>query len=332
MRRVSRRRFLTITGALAGFSLAPSALAHAAARSALHHWRGGALGAEARILLHHPDDAAARRLIAACVDEIARLERVFSLHRADSALSRLNRDGALDAPPFALTRLLSNCRRFSRITGGAFDATVQPLWRLYADHFSREDADPAGPDPAALARARALVDHRAVMVDAAGIAFARTGMAITLNGIAQGCITDRVAALLRASGIECVLLDLGEVRALGRHPSGRPWQVGLRDPRRPGRIAASVDLSDRAIATSAPSATRFDASGDHHHLFDPGSGRPARRALGVSVIARDATTADALSTAFCVMPEPAIRAVVAATAGVSARIVRRTGETVSYPA
>ena len=328
----SRRRFLTVVGALAGLSLAPPALARAAAASALHRWLGVALGAEARIVLHHPDGAAARRLIASCADEIARLERIFSLYRADSALSRLNRFGALEAPPFALVRLLDDCRRFARITGGAFDATVQPLWRLYADHFSREDADPSGPGPAALAQARALVDQRAVAVDPARASFARPGMAVTLNGIAQGFITDRVAALLRADGVERVLIDLGEVRALGRHPDGRPWRVGLRDPRRPGRIAAAVDLVDRAVATSAPAATRFDASGAHHHLFDPRTGRPARRALGVSVIAYDATTADALSTAFCVMPEPAIRDVVSGMAGVSARLLRRSGETVRYPA
>ena len=332
MRRLSRRRFLTITGALAGISLAPSALAHAATRSALHHWRGSALGAEASILLHHPDGAAARRLIAACVDEIVRLERVFSLHRADSAISRLNHDGALEAPPFELVQLLSDCRRFSRMTDGAFDATVQPLWRLYAEHFSRADADPTGPGEAALARTRKLVDHGAVMADSAGISLAQAGMAITLNGIAQGYITDRVAALLRAGGIEKVLLDLGEVRALGRHPSGRPWQVGLRDPRLPGRIAAVVELSDQAVATSAPAATRFDVEGRHHHLFDPRTGRPARQALGVSVIARDATTADALSTAFCIMLEPKVREVVAGMAETAAWITRGTGEMVRYPA
>ena len=185
---------------MAGLSLAPPALARAAAASALHRWRGVALGAEASIVLHHPDGAAARRLIASCVDEIARLERVFSLYRADSALSRLNRFGALEAPPSALVQLLDDCRRFNRITGGAFDATVQPLWRLYADHFSQEDADPSGPGPAALARARALVDQRSVAVDPAHVSFARPGMAITLNGIAQGFATDRVAALLRAGG------------------------------------------------------------------------------------------------------------------------------------
>ncbi len=96
--------------------------------------------------------------------------------------------------------------------------------------------------------------------------------------------------------------------------------------------AAVVELSDQAVATSAPAATRFDVEGRHHHLFDPRTGRPARQALGVSVIARDATTADALSTAFCIMPEPKVREVVAGMAETAAWITRGTGEMVRYPA
>ena len=321
--RWSRRRFLAVAGAAAGLSLFPSPRAEAAR---LHRWQGVAMGAQATILLHHPDGAEARRIIAACVDEIARLERIFSLHRADSALSRLNRAGAMAAPPLDLVRLLGDCAHYSRVTEGAFDATVQPLWALHAAHFSRPGADPSGPDAAARAHARSLVDHRAVAVGAARLSFLRPGMAVTLNGIAQGYVTDRVAGLLRARGIDRVLLDLGEVRALGGHPFGRPWRVGLRDPFLPRRVAAEIELSNRAVATSAPAATRFDASGRHHHLFDPRTGRPASEAAGVSVIAPAATIADALSTAFCVMPEARIRDTVAGLEGVAARITRRTGE------
>ncbi len=330
-RRLGRRRFVAISAAAAGLSLAPTALAQAAAGPALQRWRGAALGAQASIMLHHPDGKAARALIAACVAEIRRLEKSFSLFREDSAISRLNREGVLDAPPLELVRLLSDCRRFSRLTDGAFDVTVQPLWHLYAEHYSRPEADPSGPSPAALSHARGLVGYGAVDSDPARIAFARPGMAITLNGIAQGYITDRVAAVLRAGGIESVLLDLGEVRGFGTHPSGRPWLVGLRDASTPDLIADAVELSDQAVATSAPAATRFDESDHHHHLFDPKTGRGAQHANAVSVFAPDAITADALSTAFCIMPENRVRDIVAGVEGISARITNRDGEIVSYP-
>ena len=305
----TRRRFLAIAAAAAGL---PLAALHARAETApLQRWSGIALGARAEILIHDPDGARARRLIAACVAEIDRLEDVFSLYRPESALARLNRDGRLPAPPLELVALLAEARTYAERTEGAFDVTVQPLWRLYAAHFAQPGADPRGPAEAARARARALVDHRAVEIELAEVRFARPGMAVTLNGIAQGYITDRIAALLRDAGMGDVLLDIGETYALGRHPAGRPWRVGIRHAARPETLARTIALADRAVATSAGVASPFDASGRHHHLFDPVTGRPARAPGQVSVIAPGATMADSLSTALAVA-SPARAAAIAA--------------------
>ena len=296
----TRRRFIAIAAAAAGLPLA--AVGARAEAAPLHRWSGIALGAAAEIVLSDPDAARARRLIARCVAEIDRLEDVFSLYRPESALSRLNEDGRLAAPPLELVALLAEAGSYSERTEGAFDATVQPLWRLYAEHFARPGAEPQGPAEADRAEAQALVDYRAVAIEPAEVRFVRPGMAITLNGIAQGCITDRVAALLQDAGMGDVLLDIGEVRALGRHPEGRPWRVGLRRAAEPETLARTVTLADRAIATSAGIASPFDASGRHHHLFDPATGRPAPGTGQVSVIAPRATMADALSTALAVSP------------------------------
>ena len=296
----TRRRFVAIAAAAAGL---PFAAIRAGAETAhLHRWSGIALGATAEIVLYDPDGARARRLIARCVAEIDRLEDVFSLYRPESAIRCLNRDGRLVAPPLELVALLAEARSYSERTEGAFDATVQPLWRLYAVHFAHPGADPRGPAEAAHVRAQALVDYRAVEIEPAEVRFARPGMAVTLNGIAQGYITDRVATLLQDAGMTDVLLDIGEVRALGRHPEGRPWHVGLRRAAEPETVARTVTLTDRAVATSAGIASPFDESGCHHHLFDPATGRPARAAGQVSVIAPRATLADALSTALAVSP------------------------------
>lgn len=316
-RPLGRRRFLGIAAAMAGLALPPSAAALAGDRAAagLRVWRGVALGADAVLQIHHDDPVEADRLITLSLAEIARLERVFSLYRPDSALVRLNRDGALDDPPLDLVRLLSDSARVSRLTGGAFDPTVQPLWRLHADHFAVPGADPEGPPASAIRRATALVDWRGVSVDAGRIALARPGMALTLNGIAQGYVTDRVVELLRDQGMTRVLADLGETRALGRHPSGRPWTVGLEDPERPGRLTRTLELDGGAVATSGGYGTRFEPTGCFHHLFDPATGHCPRRWRAVSVLTATATMADALSTAFSVMaPEPA-EAVLAAAGG-----------------
>ena len=294
----TRRRFVAIAAAAAGLPFA--ALRAGAETAYLHRWSGIALGAAAEIVLYDSDATRARRLIARCVEEIDRLEDVFSLYRPESAIRRLNRDGRLAAPPLELVALLAEARSYSERTDGIFDVTVQPLWHLYTAHFAHPGADPRGPAEAAHVRAKALVDYRAVEIEPTEVRFARPGMAVTLNGIAQGYITDRVATLLQEAGMGDVLLDIGEVRALGRHPDGRPWRVGIRLAAEPETVARTVTITDRAVATSAGIASVFEPSGRHHHLFDPATGRPAQAAGQVSVIAPRATVADALSTALAV--------------------------------
>ena len=325
LRSMTRRRVLRIAASAAGLALAPGAVAYAASVARPQRWEGVALGANASMTLYHPDPEAGARVLGDAVAEIRRLEKIFSLYRADSALSRLNRDGALDAPPAELLRLLSESRLYSEMTGGAFDVTVQPLWRLYADHFAEAGADQAGPSAAAIRRALALVDYRAVELDTSRIAFARPGMAMTLNGIAQGFATDRVADLLRGAGLENVLVDLGEMRALGAHPDGRPWNVGIKDPFAPARIAQSVDLANGAIATSGGYGLRFDAAGRYHHLLDPRRGDSHGRYASLSVMAPTATQADALSTALFNMDEAEFAAVLAGAADVEVILIRSDG-------
>jgi thiamine biosynthesis lipoprotein len=218
---------------------------------------------------------------------------------------------------------------FGDATRGAFDPTVQPLWTLYATHFAGSAARPQGPDGAAIDQAMALVGFRNLSLTTTRIAFERRGMGITLNGIAQGYITDRVAELLRNEGLENVLVDLGEIRGLGRHADDRPWTVGLEDPLEPGRIVDTLSLDNQALASSAGAATRFDLGGRHHHLFDPRSGSSTNRYLGVTVIAPTATTADALSTGFASMDVGEMKKVLRLFPSVTARITTNAGEVVT---
>ena len=322
---LSRRRFLSLSAGVTAMGLMP--LPVFATSPLLRHWTGSALGGPASIAIHYPDRAEADRLIGRCVAEIGRLEGIFSLYRPDSALSRLNRNGHLAAPPSDLVVLLSESIRFSRLTGGAFDVTVQPLWRLYTDHFSRTGASADGPDRDAVERALALVGYDGVRIDADRIAFARPGMAVTLNGIAQGFITDRIATILRSGGCDSVLADLGEIRALGTHPNGQAWRIGLADPWMPDQIARTLEITDRAVATSAATGFQFDRSGRFHHLLDPATGSSAGRYASVSVVARDATAADALSTALTLMPIAEAERVLNAERGPMALFTHPDGST-----
>ncbi|MGO9755752.1 MAG: FAD:protein FMN transferase [Roseiarcus sp.] len=322
----TRRRFIAITAAAGGLPLLPFAAARGAPSTnpLLRVWSGAALGADATLQVHHPDPVIADRLIAASLLEVERLEKVMSLYRPDSALSRLNRDGIVDDPPFDLVQVLSESRRYGELTGGSFDVTVQPLWDLYTAHFSRPDASPDGPSAKALAAAVARIGQEALEVDANRIRLARPAMSVTLNGIGEGYITDRVVDLLRAGGVEHAMVNMGEIYAIGTHPTGQPWSVGLEDPRAPEQIEQRIPLADRAVATSGGYGTMFDPSRRFNHLFEPRTGRTSWRWLSVSVEAATTTEADALSTAFSVMPEEATAPIVRKL-GLVAHFVRRDG-------
>lgn len=301
---LSRRRFIGISAAATGLGLVPLGAAGAPPASAAGHlvvWHGTALGAVATLQIHHRDRAAAERLVARALAEVRRLEGLFSLYRDDSLLVALNRRGVIEAPPAEFVRLLEESLRFARLTDGAFDPTVQPLWQLYAAHFSKSDADPEGPPAGALEATLARIGHRHLVVGRDRIAFARRGMALTLNGIAQGYVTDRVVDLLRAEGIESSLVDMGEARAFGHRPDGAAWTAGILDPQTANAIAVTLPLDNRAVATSGGYGFRFDPAGRFDHLFDPHTGRSPGRYASVSVVMPTACAADALSTAFSMM-------------------------------
>lgn len=266
-------------------------------------WRGTALGAPATLILDHPDGAAAEAAVAACLDEIERLEREFSLQRQDSALSRLNANSRLAMPSLDMLAVLEAAAAVSGASGGAFDITVQPLWRLYARHFRTYPGDEEGPSDEDIAEALQWVDYRRLSL-APGLITLPANVSVTMNGIAQGYITDRVATLLRGLGWAHVMIDLGEMYALGSRADGSSWTVAVDGPSGAQCPLPLLNLSGRAVATSSAAGTMFAPSGRHHHLFDPRSGRSASRCMQVTVMAEQAALADALSTAlFVARPE-----------------------------
>jgi thiamine biosynthesis lipoprotein len=328
----TRRRAIRIVAAAAGLPLVIVAVRAAAPHGQLLSWQGEVLGALSELTLWHSDAAVARRTILQVRGEIARYDAMFSLYRQDSEISRLNATGTLRRPSPELRGLVEESRRFSALSDGAFDISVQPLWRLYEAHFwSHSDVQP---DIDARARdvARDLVDFRNIDVGDAGIAFARAGMGITLNSLAQGFITDSIADLLRNEGFECAVVDLGEFRTIGRHPDGHPWRVGIRNGMAEGGIARTIELEDMALAVSGGYGTTFESTGRYHHIFDPHTGACANSVVDVAVIGPRATAANGLSTAICVAGEERAPALLAAFPGTRAILTRPDGTAVAIPA
>jgi len=263
--RPTRRRAITIFAAAAAGAITGG---RACPAKADFEWRGVAMGADATILFNGIEPEAARTTIALVEAEIDRLERALSLYRPDSELCRLNRKGTLLEPSGDLRRALGIALNISTISDGSFDPTVQPLWEAYVDWFTASPS--AGlPPESIIAPARAAIDWRKISLETDAV---RSGphQRLTLNGLGQGYVTDRVADLLGEQGLKHVLVDLGEQRALGPRRGSAPWQVD-----RAG--AAPIRLMRGALATSEGSGCVLGAGGAAHHLFDPRTGRSAMR-------------------------------------------------------
>lgn len=296
---LTRRRFLSISAA---FGL----VAASAPAGAVTRWRGRALGAETSMVLTGLDEAQARVVFHAVEQELTRLENIFSLYRRGSDIVRLNVTGHLPVPSPEMLDLLSLCAGLHRASDGAFDPTVQPVWQALA----------SGGD---LARARAAVGWEHVRFDTGGVTLTRPGMALTLNGIAQGYITDRIAVLLRGRGLDNVLIDMGEIAAIGPRPDGRDWQAGIAGTDR--RIKHHVALRDRALATSAAYATLLPADGKTGHIIDPTGTTAGPKQTLVSISAPLAAVADGLSTTLCLLDPGKARTVVAGFAGAEIELI-----------
>ena len=304
---VTRRRALFIGAVLVAGAAVPSALmASRAFAAAPVRWSGQALGAHAEIELVGASETEAKPVLAAVEAEIARLEGIFSLYRQDSAVSRLNRDGALTDPPPELLEVLALSRAVHNQTGGLFDPTVQPLFAFYAEWFTKgHRAHLPGAHELAPVLARVGMDK--VTFDDARIAFARAGMALTLNGIAQGYITDRISALLKSHGYGNMLLDIGEIQAVGKGLNGAGWQVGIRKGVSGSELAERLTLSDQAVATSMMLGTTFDSPGHAGHILHPKKGLTRDYTPRASIIHPSAAFADAMSTAVVLMNVEEIR-------------------------
>jgi len=322
-RPMTRRRMIGISAAAAGMALLP--FGSTAATPEAVTWQGEAMGAQASLVIHHPDRAKAQKLVEATVAEVRRLERILSLYRDDSDLTLLNRQRFLVAPPTELVEILRQSSDAWTLTGGAFDPTVQPLWDAYRRHFSTPGASEAGPSAGIVRECLTRVGLDRIACSAARIELPAAGSALTLNGIAQGYVTDKVVDLLRAGGIEHSMVDMGESRAIGPAWDDRPWRVGVSDPLDTARILKVLEVEDRAVATSSPFGFRFDVEGRFSHIIDPRSGATPRRHASVTVVAGQAALADALSTAFNLMDVGEIVAVLEGMAGVEAHILSHDG-------
>jgi thiamine biosynthesis lipoprotein len=239
--------------------------------------------------------------VAAAFATVRRLDASLSTYKADSELSRINRDGArtwVTVSP-ETTALVARALALAGETAGAFDPTVGPLVQLWG--FKHLDF--RVPDASAIARVSRLVDYHGVSVDVArsAVRFDRSGMALDLGATAKGYAVDRALADLRAAGMTAGRVDGGGNQAVFG-PPGRTWRFGVKHPRREGAVLGTIGLTGGGVATAGDAERGFWVNGVRHgHILNPRTGRPATGMLSVTVVARTAEEADALDTPLYVL-------------------------------
>lgn len=266
-----------------------------------------AMGSELHLTAYATDEAAARAAFAQVFAEFDRLDALLTVWKPGSDVVRLNAAAGLAPVPVHddTRRVLRAARQVSEWTGGKFDITFGALAEVWKfDH----DQDNRVPAAAEIASRLPRIDYRAVVIDdgPGTAAITRAAVRVHLGGIGKGFAVDKAIAILRGAGIRDFLIQAGGDLYAGGTAGGEPWRLGIQDPRGPaGDAFAMVELRDATFSTSGDYERFFVKDGvRYHHILDPATGQPARGSRSVTIVARDATTADGLSTGvFILGPE-----------------------------
>ncbi len=306
----SRRAFLAGMAALGAAGLWHPMPAAAAAP----HYQQTALflGTIVRIDIASCPMPLAEEACAAAFAEGMRLESLLTRHRPDSPLGVLNSQGSLCDVPAELSALLGMSGEVHKLSGGAFDPTVLPVLEALEDHAAADE----------LARIRAKIGFEKIVRD--GALRVEGGISVTLDGIAKGYIAQRMSDTLSGAGCTSHLVNAGgDIVARGMSPDGAPWHAAIEDPAKQGHFPAVLKIADRALATSGMYEKPFSAD-NGSHLIDPASPRRLLCA-SASVLAPTGAQADALATAFSVMPPAQSLAAAGRLHGVEALLVMQDG-------
>ncbi len=267
----------------------------------------GIMGTRITVELWADDQEKAERAIDAVLEEMRHVDDSMSTYKPTSEVSQVNAKAA-DGPmriSKELFDLLTTAKEYSVLTEGAFDITYASVGYMY--DFRKH----VHPDEAQIDKALPAVNYRHVLLDAKKqtVQFSQKGVRIDLGGIAKGYSVDRGIDVLKAAGFTRAYVSAGgDSRIIGDR-FGKPWMVGIRDPRRgEGEVITRIPLVDAAISTSGDYERFFEENGvRYHHIIDPRTGHSASKVRSATVIGPYATRTDGLSkTAFVLGPEKAM--------------------------
>lgn len=260
--------------------------------------QGFKLNTIVQITLYDSDD---RELAEEAMELCDKYEKMFSRTMSSSELYQLNH-GTLPSENgwYILSdetaELIGIGLKYSRISDGAFDISVEPVSSLW-DFTSGAKTIP---DDQALSDALPLIDYRKVTLDGNRLRFEMSGMGLDLGAVAKGYIADRIKDFLLDHQISSATINLGgNVLCIGSHPDGKPFKVGIQKPFADrNETLCTLELSDKSVVSSGTYERYFMKDGIlYHHILNPSTGKPYQNGLtAVTIISDKSVDGDALST------------------------------------
>jgi thiamine biosynthesis lipoprotein len=249
----------------------------------------------------------AEEAIGRAFDEMDRLIGIFSRYEPASAITYLNDTGRLDGMQPEFAAVVSRSLEYHALSQGAFDISVAPVLDLFQERLDK--LAPVEPTAAEVEEAVSLVGAAGIQVAQRRIEFKKSGMRITLDGIAKGYIVDAIAETLHRHKVKNYLINAGgDIRTAGKKPGREPWTVAVQNPLKDGRFPDTIHVINSAVATSGSYEIYFDRDRLFHHIVNGKTGRSPDECASVSVNAPSTMAADALSTTVFVMgPRAGIR-------------------------
>ena len=261
------------------------------------------MGGPCEIKFYYIGEKSAQKILGVIDQELTSLDSFLSYFSEKSLVSELNRNSRVKAPG-DFNYLVSLSDSVSRLTDGLFDVTVAPMveaWGFYKGELKI-------PDSTKIVRLKELVNYRKIEIKNDSVIIPQ-GMKIDLGGIAQGYAADRVGMILHQHHVKSAIINIGgEVLAIGKSSQGRPWRIGIKNPRGEG-IVETIELENGAVSTSGDYEKFFIINNRKYpHIINPKTGFPALSFASVTIFAKDAAFADAMATATAIMgPEKAVK-------------------------
>jgi thiamine biosynthesis lipoprotein ApbE len=316
-------RLVTATACTVAALIAAASAQHATSSRDYRYIMGTSVEVEAS-----GGDPAVRKL---AIDEafgaIVEVDRLMSTYRDDSELAHLNhmagRGPVTVSDP--ILDVVGAAQRVSTLSHGAFDVTVGPLVALWGFHDKR----PHLPSPAELDAVRPLVSYQSLVVSPADhtVCLTRSGMAIDLGGIAKGFAVEVAANVLRRHGLSGFIDAGGNQYLLGTPPDKRVWTIGVKDPDSRDQLLGVIDTGETSVSTSAGYSNFLTMNGrTYGHILDPHTLAPSTASLSATVLSKDGTLADAVSTAAFVLGPDAGLALIDSFDGMSGLIAYRASD------